>query len=63
MGGKIRTSPDQQKMSLDGIADGLFGRCGVCGERGPANSLDSNSMGSRGSIHRGRRILRFGVIP
>jgi RNA polymerase-binding transcription factor DksA len=39
MGGKIRTSPDQQKVPLEGIADGLFGHCGVCGEEGPGESL------------------------
>jgi hypothetical protein len=63
MGGKIRTSPDQQKMSLDGIADGLFGRCGACGERGAANSSGANSMGSRGSARSLAPRPAFGVIP
>jgi hypothetical protein len=63
MGGKIRTAPDQQKMPLDGIADGLFGRCGACGEKDPANALGCNSLGSQGSAHRRRRALRSGSIP
>ena len=49
-------------MPLDGIADGLFGHCGVCGVRGPANSLEFELLGFAGLCPQAPRPA-FGVKP